>query len=182
MDKNEDSKAEILVAQKRSLEPNKQQERIKINPFVVFLCYIGELIFYPIIMLILYLIFSVIQGIIFVVVGALMAILIPFFPFYLICCCCGQNGMALGSLLCGLSALSVIIIVAGALSIAFSPLVALWQFFYVFYLIFTGKVSPYYSFDNNWTTMTRLMTDTKELTVKYYSANKQKFKMNKQNE
>lgn len=160
--------------QKRDEEPIEKQD---LNGCLAAFCYIGEFLLYPAIMALLHLIYFGIQGVILIVLGIFLAVLIPFFPIYLICFACGESGKVLGCLFLGLSLLSLVLIFAGVISIVLSPLIAVWQFFYVYYLIFSEGISPYFAFAWNWKQMTVLMLQSRELGVKYYNVHKKKFKI-----
>ncbi len=78
-----------------------------------------------------------------------MTILIAFFPFYLICCCF-EDTESLAKKLLSYAFSSILIIIISALYLALSPLIALVNLFFAYYLILCGKVCPYYTFKYNW--------------------------------
>ena len=126
-------------------------------------------------MALLHLIYFAIKGVLLMVIGIFLAILIPFFPIYLLCFLCGESGKVMGCLFLGLALLSLVLILAGAISLVLSPLIAVWQFFFVYYLIFSEGISPYFTVEWNWKQMTKLMVQSRELGIKYYYAHKKKF-------
>jgi len=81
--------------------------------------------------------------------------------------------------LCMFGALGVVFIIIGSLYLAFSPIGAVLQFFFTFYLIFSGKVSPYHSFSQNWSTLTNHLTRKLETVKKIYVDRKESFKSKK---
>jgi len=156
---------------------NSQPEKQELNCFIAAIFYISEVLFYPPIILIYYLLALLFSSVIATIIGALLCVLIPFFPFFLICCFC-QNGRPIASMLCGLSLMGVLLIVIGALYLAFSPIVAVIYFFWTYVLIFTGKVSPYFTMGNNWTTMTIYLNKNKDYVMKMYDEKKGNFSPN----
>jgi hypothetical protein len=88
---------------------------------------------------------------------------------------CGEPGKKIGLLFLGLCLLSLLLIIAGASSVVLSPLIAICVFFYVYYLIFTEGISPYYSLHSNWEEMTKLIGKSSEYGIKYYNAHKHWF-------
>ncbi len=175
--KTQDLQVKNLVSHKKAQVENEvvadvYEEDLEVNKCLAFIWYIGELLFYPAIMLFFYYIFSAIQGVIFISLGSILVIFIPFFPFYLICCLLKNNVSALGSIFCALSVLSVFLIFSGVFFICISPIIGLFQFYYLYFLIFTAEVSPYFTNERNWKAMMKLMNYMKEINVRLYNENK----------
>lgn len=152
------------------------REKQEVNCFVAACCYVIEFIFYPPINLIIYLLSMILMAIVGIIFSALLTILIPFFPIYLILCCCGDSAKALGIVLCSLAAGSIFLIVVFAISLALAPFSALYAFFKTYYFIFTGEVSPYYSFASNWEVMLRGLKVQTEYVKKQMESAKNKVK------
>ena len=126
-------------------------------------------------MFLLHLIYFAILGVILIILGILILILIPIFPIYKLCMASGEPGKKIGLSFLGLCLLSLVLIIAGASSVMLSPLIAICVFFYVYYLIFTEGISPYYSLQSNWGEMSKLINKSSEYKIKYYNAHKHKF-------
>jgi hypothetical protein len=153
------------------------EQKHELNCFLTGLCYIGEFLLYPPIMLIYYLLVLIFANVMGIVLGALMCVLIGFFPFFLLCCFC-EKGRPIGSMLCGLSVVGVLLVVCSSLYLAFSPIIAIAFFFWTYVLIFTGKVSPHNSFAENWSTMTSYLAKNKDYLYKMYEEKKGGFNKN----
>jgi hypothetical protein len=166
------NKPELEVAILKS-QPEKQE----LKCFFAAIFYICEVLFYPPIILIYYLLVLIFSSVLLTIIGALLCVLIPFFPFFLFCCFC-QNGRPIASMLCGLSFMGVLFIIIGALYLAFSPIVAVIYFFWTYVLIFTGKVSPYFTMGDNWNTMTVYLNKNKDYVMKMYEEKKGNFSTN----
>jgi len=167
--KPSEAEVDTIILQKHYSKPKENKD---INGCYAVICYIVEFLFYPPIMGLLHFIYFAIQGVCLITIGIFLTILIPFFPIYLLCLACGEAGKRMGSLFLGLSLLSIILLFVGAITVIFSVFIALWQFFYVYYLVFSEGISPYYDFQWNWKQMTLLMGQSRELGVKYYHAYK----------
>lgn len=152
----------------------KTHEKNELNCFVAGIFYVCEILFYPPLMLIYYLLSLILGSVFGIIIGALMCVLIGFFPFYLLCCFC-EKGRPIGSMLCLFSAIGILLVVISALYLAFSPIVAVVFFLWTYVLIFTGKVSPYNSFSENWATMTSYLAKNKDYIYKMYEERKGKF-------
>ncbi len=88
-------------------------------------------------------------GVLGIAMSAIMTLLIPFFPFYLICCCL-KDTKSLAKILLSYAFGSIFFIIIFSLGLAFSPLIALGNLFFAYYLILCRKVCPYYTFKYNW--------------------------------
>lgn len=141
------------------------------NCFCTGLCYIGEFLFYPPLMLLYYLLVLIFANVMGIIIGALMCVLIAFLPFYLLCCIC-ENGRPVGSMLCIMSFVGILLVVLSSIYLAFSPIVAVVFFFYTYVLIFTGKVTPHNPFAQNWTVMTSYLVKNKDYLYKLYEEKK----------
>lgn len=180
MKKKNELEAENLAFNIQEKKDSVEDERLQeINGCEAAICYIGEFIFYPAIMLLLYLIYFCITGVFLIIIGTILAISIPFLPFTILSCLCGEKGKAFGSFMCGISVLSILMIFSGMLSIAFSPLIAIWEFFYVYYIIFSERISPYHTLPWNFQRMTILISQSQNFSLRYYHHHKKTFKYEK---
>lgn len=140
-----------------------------INCFVAFLFYIGEILFYPLFILILILIIHIFEALIMIPFILYFFIFLILLPYY---CCCLCLIPAEDSCLKKHNNLMI----RGAKSYCFLyglflfyPFIGIYFFFKIYYLIFVGKISPYFTFKKNWKEMTSFIKKYKEINREYYN-------------
>jgi len=114
----------------------------------VFLIII-HLIFYPIIGLLLSLFISLATGLVFLLYGLAFVILIPFSPFYVICCLCGENGVIIAKIFLYLAMSSLVMILISPFILLGGLLISLCDFFKNYFFIVTQRISPNNKFRKN---------------------------------
>ncbi len=132
---------------------NQEKEKCETPLFLAILCYIGEFLFYPPLVLVIYILYAVLTIVFLIIFGAILTTLIAFFPFYLLCCCCGEGAQAMAKMLCALGSIGLAMIFGAVFACIGLPFAAIFHFFHTYFRIFTGEISPYFTLATNWRTM-----------------------------
>jgi hypothetical protein len=130
-----------------------EKESCECPLILAIFCYIGEFLFYPPIVLVIYILYAVFTFVVLIVMGAILTTFIAFFPFYIMCCFCGDGGKSTAKMLCALGAIGLAMVFGAVFGIVALPFAAIFHFFHTYWKIFAGDISPYFTFKTNWNTM-----------------------------
>jgi len=106
--------------------------------------------------------------------GIATSILIPFCPFFILCCLCGQNGILIAKINFYLVLSSLIILLLTPFIFLGGLLNSLCEFFKNYYFIAIQRISPTNKFKKNYRLLLSLTNGSVSRIIDYLSKLKQK--------
>lgn len=120
------------------------------NSCLKIFLYIIESIFYPLLGLLLSILIGLTTGLVFLLYGIATSILIPFVPFFFICCLCGENGMIISKIFFYIALSSLVCIFLSIFFLLGGILISLCELFKNYYFLLIGKINPNNKFKKNY--------------------------------
>lgn len=109
-----------------------------------------HILFYPIIGLLVSLFITVSTALIFILYSIITFILVPFIPFFIICCLCGENGIIIAKVFFYFAISSLIVIVISPFILIGGIFISLSEFFKDYYFIAIQRINPNNKFRKNY--------------------------------